>query len=114
MDADGQEWEGWNWRTEGDLMMNGAFFVPSGDGVNPQYSLASSMEPKPAAFIDQLTLYAGILLPNRYFSNSPFSLVRLIAFTTCIIMFRVFMYLYIVYLKNVHPVTRTFFFFFER
>ncbi|KMT06570.1 hypothetical protein BVRB_7g157420 [Beta vulgaris subsp. vulgaris] len=64
LDADGQEWESWNWRTEGDLMINGAFFVPSGDGVNPQYTLASSMEPKSAAFIDQLTLNAGVLLPN--------------------------------------------------
>lgn len=45
-------------------MVNGAFFVPSGDGVNPQYSLASSMNPKPAVFIDQLTLNAGILLPR--------------------------------------------------
>lgn len=64
LDADGEEWESWNWRTEGDLMVNGAFFVPSGDGVNPQYSLASSMDPKPAASIDQLTRNAGILLPN--------------------------------------------------
>ncbi|KAL2899937.1 putative pectate lyase 13 [Bienertia sinuspersici] len=64
LDAKGEEWESWNWRTEGDLMVNGAFFVPSGDGVNPQYSLASSMDPKPAAYIDQLTLNAGILVPN--------------------------------------------------
>ncbi|CAO2823954.1 unnamed protein product [Amaranthus hypochondriacus] len=64
LDAGGEEWGSWNWRTEGDLMVNGAFFVPSGDGVNPQYSLASSMDPKPAVFIDQLTLNAGILLPR--------------------------------------------------
>lgn len=64
MDPDGTEWQSWNWRTEGDLMVNGAFFVPSGDGVNAQYSLASSVEPKSAAYIDQLTLNAGLLLPN--------------------------------------------------
>lgn len=64
LDAKGSEWEGWNWRTEGDVMVNGAFFVPSGDGVSAQYSLASSVEPKSAAFIDHLTLNAGVLLAN--------------------------------------------------
>lgn len=62
--ADGDEWQSWNWRTEGDLMVNGAFFVPSGDGLNAQYSLASSVDPKSAAYIDQITLNAGLLLPN--------------------------------------------------
>ncbi|KAK3422252.1 hypothetical protein EUGRSUZ_G02884 [Eucalyptus grandis] len=28
----------WNWRTEGDIMVNGAFFVPSGVGLSAQYS----------------------------------------------------------------------------
>jgi len=73
MDPDGNEWQSWNWRTEGDLMVNGAFFVPSGDGVNAQYSLASSVEPKSAAYIDQLTLNAGLLLPNGYFPKSNFN-----------------------------------------
>ncbi|XP_074268662.1 putative pectate lyase 5 [Silene latifolia] len=64
LDAGEEEWAEWNWRTEGDLMVNGAFFVPSGDGVTPQFTLASSMQPQPAAYIDQLTNNAGILLPN--------------------------------------------------
>ncbi|KAJ8436162.1 hypothetical protein Cgig2_025329 [Carnegiea gigantea] len=64
LDTKENEWERWNWRTEGDLMANGAFFVPSGDGVNAHYVLASSVEPKSAAFIDQLTLNSGVLLAN--------------------------------------------------
>ncbi|CAN0878572.1 Probable pectate lyase 13 [Linum grandiflorum] len=27
------EWRSWNWRSDGDIMVNGAFFVPSGAGV---------------------------------------------------------------------------------
>ncbi|GMG99442.1 hypothetical protein Nepgr_001282 [Nepenthes gracilis] len=64
MDAGGEEWEAWNWRTEGDIMENGAFFVPSGDGLSPQYAMASSLAPKSADFIDQLTLNAGAMLAN--------------------------------------------------
>ncbi|KAL6994251.1 pectate lyase, partial [Sarracenia purpurea var. burkii] len=26
-----EEWQKWTWRSEGDLMMNGAFFIESGD-----------------------------------------------------------------------------------
>uniref|UniRef100_A0A7C8ZHU8 Pectate lyase n=1 Tax=Opuntia streptacantha TaxID=393608 RepID=A0A7C8ZHU8_OPUST len=71
LDAKEKEWEKWNWRTDGDLMVNGAFFVPSGDGVS---ALASSVEPKSAAFIDLLTLNAGVLLANGgtgYYITNP-------------------------------------------
>ena len=70
LDAKEKEWEKWNWRTDGDLMVNGAFFVPSGNGVS---ALASSVEPKSAAFIDLLTLNAGVLLANGYVSPPPLS-----------------------------------------
>lgn len=59
VDTNEGEWASWNWRTEGDLMVNGAFFVPSGPDVSPQYARASSVEPKSAAIIDQLTMNAG-------------------------------------------------------
>ncbi|KAJ8540290.1 hypothetical protein K7X08_030209 [Anisodus acutangulus] len=61
VDVDERDWTQWNWRTEGDEMVNGAYFVPSGDGLSNQYALASSMEPKSAFFIDQLTVNAGVL-----------------------------------------------------
>lgn len=42
-------------------MANGAFFVASGQGVEVKYEKAYSVEPKSAAYIDQLTLDAGVL-----------------------------------------------------
>ncbi|XP_060184764.1 probable pectate lyase 13 isoform X1 [Lycium barbarum] len=60
VDTDEGEWSGWNWRTDGDVMVNGAFFVPSGQGLSSQYAKASSVEPKSAVIIDQLTLNAGV------------------------------------------------------
>ncbi|PHU18647.1 putative pectate lyase 12 [Capsicum chinense] len=60
VDVDERDWTNWNWRTEGDEMVNGAYFVPSGDGLGNQYIMASSMEPKSAFLIDQLTMNAGV------------------------------------------------------
>ncbi|KAK8935609.1 putative pectate lyase 12 [Platanthera zijinensis] len=59
-----EEWMSWNWRTEGDIMINGAFFVPSGEGLASTYSKASSVEPKSAALIDLLTRNAGVLVES--------------------------------------------------
>ncbi|KAB1219014.1 putative pectate lyase 12 [Morella rubra] len=61
VDTDEKDWTDWNWRTDGDLMVNGAFFVPSGAGLSAQYAMASSVEPKTAGLIDQLTMNAGVL-----------------------------------------------------
>lgn len=61
VDTEENQWNGWNWRTEGDVMMNGAFFVPSGEGMEAKYAKASSVDPKSAALIDQLTMNAGVL-----------------------------------------------------
>ncbi|CAE6076294.1 unnamed protein product [Arabidopsis arenosa] len=57
---DDGEWANWNWRTEGDLMENGAFFVASGEGMSSMYSKASSVDPKAASLVDQLTRNAGV------------------------------------------------------
>ncbi|XP_039164387.1 probable pectate lyase 5 isoform X1 [Eucalyptus grandis] len=62
MDTDESEWRKWNWRSEGDLMVNGAFFVTSGADMSPQYAEASSMSPLSASYIDQLTATAGVLV----------------------------------------------------
>ncbi|CAA6655430.1 unnamed protein product [Spirodela intermedia] len=61
VDTDEKAWGGWDWRTEGDIMVNGAFFVPSGGGVGATYAKASSIEPKSAGMIDQITRNAGVL-----------------------------------------------------
>ncbi|KAL9150049.1 hypothetical protein ABFS82_12G144200 [Erythranthe guttata] len=55
-------WRDWNWRSEGDVLVNGAYFVASGEGVEVKYEKAYSTEPKSAAYIDQLTLNAGVLV----------------------------------------------------
>ncbi|GFP91828.1 probable pectate lyase 12 [Phtheirospermum japonicum] len=69
VDTDEGQWSGWNWRTDGDIMVNGAFFVPSGEGLSMQYAKASSVEPKSAGLIDQLTMNAGVLGgPRRLYS----------------------------------------------
>ncbi|KAK6156330.1 hypothetical protein DH2020_010578 [Rehmannia glutinosa] len=73
-DTNEGEWSDWNWRTNGDIMVNGAFFVPSGEGASSlQYSKASSVEPKSATLIDQLTMNAGVLGgPSPWmWANSP-------------------------------------------
>ncbi|KAL3531991.1 hypothetical protein ACH5RR_005512 [Cinchona calisaya] len=53
-------WKNWNWRSDGDIMVNGAYFVASGEGVEVKYEKAYSVEPKSATFIDQLTMNAGV------------------------------------------------------
>lgn len=69
MDTAEGTWADWNWRTDGDIMVNGAYFVPSGAGSSSQYAKAESVEPKAAAIIDQLTMTAGVFGDPRYIQN---------------------------------------------
>ncbi|KAJ9553692.1 hypothetical protein OSB04_017737 [Centaurea solstitialis] len=62
MEAKDDEWKRWNWRTEGDLMVNGAFFVPSGAEMSTLYDKDSSVPPMSANLINQLTMHAGALV----------------------------------------------------
>nr|AFD54064.1 nodulation pectate lyase mutant [Lotus japonicus] len=55
------EWKNWNWRSEGDLMLNGAFFSPSGAGATSTYARASSMEARPPMLVASMTAGAGAL-----------------------------------------------------
>ena len=55
------DWKGWNWRSEGDILVNGAFFVASGEGAEMRYEKAYSVDPKSASFIDQITFHCGVL-----------------------------------------------------
>lgn len=56
-----KHWKNWNWRSEGDIMVNGAYFVTSGVTLELEYEKAYSVEPKSVGFIDQLTINAGVL-----------------------------------------------------
>lgn len=42
-------------------MVNGAFFIASGEGAEMRYEKAYSVEPKSASFIDQITFHSGVL-----------------------------------------------------
>ncbi|XP_061995993.1 probable pectate lyase 18 [Rosa rugosa] len=70
VDTNEGDWADWNWRTEGDIMVNGAFFVPSGAGMSTQYAKASSLEPKSVGLIDRLTVTAGVFGDPRDSSRS--------------------------------------------
>ncbi|CAL9230348.1 unnamed protein product [Arabidopsis halleri] len=60
--ASEDEWKHWNWRSEKDVFMNGAYFRQSG---NPQYKCAHTrqqmIKPKHGLAVSKLTKYAGAL-----------------------------------------------------
>ena len=64
MDTNESQWETWDWRSEGDLLVNGAFFVPSGVGTfNSNYEKAALVggSAKPSTLVAILTADAGAL-----------------------------------------------------
>jgi pectate lyase len=61
VDSGASMWKGWNWRSEGDLFLNGAFFTPSGSGASSSYARASSLGAKPSSMVAQITSGAGTL-----------------------------------------------------
>ncbi|KAK3199984.1 hypothetical protein Dsin_023399 [Dipteronia sinensis] len=46
---EGEDWKQWNWRSEGDLLLNGAFFTTSGEEAPESYMKASSMVARPTS-----------------------------------------------------------------
>ncbi|KZV15155.1 pectate lyase-like [Dorcoceras hygrometricum] len=60
-DAPESEWIHWNWRSEGDLMLNGAFFRQSGAGAWAAHSRASSLSARPVSLVGSVTGTAGAL-----------------------------------------------------
>ncbi|KAH9330179.1 hypothetical protein KI387_002287, partial [Taxus chinensis] len=54
-------WQHWNWRSQGDFMLNGAFFTPSGAGASSTYARASSMGARPSSIVGSITATAGVL-----------------------------------------------------
>lgn len=53
-------WKTWNWRSEMDLMMNGAFFVESGSDVR-NVNRQDVIPAKPGKFTSKMTRYSGAL-----------------------------------------------------
>ena len=60
-DTPESEWKNWNWRSEGDLMLNGAFFTPSGVVESSSYAKASSLGARPSSLVGSITTSAGAL-----------------------------------------------------
>ncbi|KAF7801580.1 pectate lyase-like [Senna tora] len=60
-DAGESEWMNWNWRSEGDMFLNGAFFRQSGAGASSSYARASSLSARPSSLVGSITTTAGAL-----------------------------------------------------
>ncbi|XVE56994.1 hypothetical protein DITRI_Ditri04bG0055800 [Diplodiscus trichospermus] len=54
------EWKSWSWRSENDLMMNGAFFVQSGSPII-RLSRQDMIKGKPGTYASRLTRFSGTL-----------------------------------------------------
>lgn len=61
VDTSSGVWKGWNWRSEGDMMVNGAYFTPSGAGASASYARASSLGAKSSSLVGAMTSHAGAL-----------------------------------------------------
>ena len=61
MDTAESQWQTWDWRSEGDLLLNGAFFVSSGAGASSSYEKAESVGTHPSALVGIITANAGAL-----------------------------------------------------
>ncbi|XP_059452251.1 pectate lyase-like [Corylus avellana] len=62
-DYAGEEvWKSWTWRSKGDLMMNGAFFVESGNPSKSRpFGRRDMIKAKPGTFVTRLTRFSGSL-----------------------------------------------------
>ena len=65
-DAPESEWRHWNWRSDGDLMLNGAYFRQSGAGASSSsYARASNLSARPSSLVGSITITAGALNCRR-------------------------------------------------
>ncbi|KAK8332448.1 hypothetical protein E1A91_A10G135000v1 [Gossypium mustelinum] len=65
VDTAESHWKSWNWRSEGDLLLNGAYFTPSGAGASASYARASSLGAKSSSMVGSMTSNAGALPCRR-------------------------------------------------
>ncbi|KAI5674687.1 hypothetical protein M9H77_15051 [Catharanthus roseus] len=56
-----EEWKEWNWRSDGDLLLNGAKFTASGEEGPESYTKASSMVARPASLLANIVPFSGVL-----------------------------------------------------
>ncbi|KAJ9169425.1 hypothetical protein P3X46_017625 [Hevea brasiliensis] len=54
-----------NWRSEGDLLLNGAFFTPSGAGASSNHARASSLGAIPSSLVSSITAGSGALFCKK-------------------------------------------------
>ncbi|KAL1216405.1 putative pectate lyase 5 [Cardamine amara subsp. amara] len=64
-DAPQSKWKNWNWRSEGDLFLNGAFFTSSGGKSSSSYAKASSLSARPSSLVASVTANAGALFCRK-------------------------------------------------
>lgn len=64
-DAPESEWRRWNWRSEGDLFLNGAYFRQTGAGASASYARASSLSARPSSLVGSITVTSGALNCKR-------------------------------------------------
>ena len=55
------EWKNWLWKSEGDLFMNGAYFVESGSPANLHADKLDMIPFKPGTYVTKMTKFAGAL-----------------------------------------------------
>lgn len=65
IDTPQSEWLSWDWRSEGDLFVNGAYFTQSGADASSNYEKAASIGPKPSSLVGIMTANAGALTCAR-------------------------------------------------
>ncbi|KAK1385033.1 Pectate lyase [Heracleum sosnowskyi] len=61
VDTNTGQWRAWNWRSEGDLLLNGAYFTRSGAGASASYARASSLDAMSSSMVGTITSGAGVL-----------------------------------------------------
>ncbi|KAJ3692022.1 hypothetical protein LUZ60_012372 [Juncus effusus] len=59
--ASPDEWKKWTWRSQGDLLQNGAIFVQSGDPKIQKFKSKKFIKAKPGSFVTRLTRFSGAL-----------------------------------------------------
>ncbi|XP_010514446.1 PREDICTED: putative pectate lyase 11 isoform X2 [Camelina sativa] len=64
-DAPESQWRDWNWRSEGDMLLNGAYFRESGAEAPSTYARASSLSARPSSLVGSITTTAGTLSCRR-------------------------------------------------
>ncbi|KAL5803867.1 hypothetical protein ACOSQ3_030667 [Xanthoceras sorbifolium] len=65
LEGEKEHWKQWNWRSEGDMLINGAFFTSSGQKAPQIYMKASSMVARPAAVLIHTPPSSGALLCQK-------------------------------------------------